>query len=159
MVNPMTAKGDLIAGGTAGAATRLGVGSNGQVMTADSAQTLGVKWATPAASGGSPPNVNPQTGTTYTLALTDAPAASSSQGIVTISNAAAIALTVPLHASVAWLTGTVFQVIQLGAGQITVSCPGGSLVSAGSLATRAQYSAILLTYLGSDLWSVGGDLA
>lgn len=39
----MTTKGDLAAYGTAVA--RLGVGTNGQVLTADSGETLGVKWA------------------------------------------------------------------------------------------------------------------
>lgn len=42
---PTTTKGDLIAFSTVNA--RLAVGSNTQVLTADSAQTLGVKWATP----------------------------------------------------------------------------------------------------------------
>lgn len=44
------AKGDLIAFGTSW--TRLPVGSNGQVLTADSSQPLGVKWATPSGGGG-----------------------------------------------------------------------------------------------------------
>lgn len=43
------AKGDLIAGSAADAAGRLAVGSNGQVLTADSAQSLGVKWASGSA--------------------------------------------------------------------------------------------------------------
>ncbi|HEY1897558.1 MAG TPA: hypothetical protein VGG62_14860 [Terracidiphilus sp.] len=43
MVDPMTTKGDLVVRGTATA--RLPVGTNGQVLTADSTQTLGVKWA------------------------------------------------------------------------------------------------------------------
>jgi hypothetical protein len=44
------AKGDLVAASGADAAAKLTVGSNGQVLTADSAQTLGIKWA--AAAGG-----------------------------------------------------------------------------------------------------------
>jgi hypothetical protein len=40
-------KGDLAAASGADAAGKLVVGSNGQVLTADSAQTLGIKWAAP----------------------------------------------------------------------------------------------------------------
>lgn len=44
------AKGDLIAASGADTAARLAIGTNGQVLTADSAETTGMKWAT--ASGG-----------------------------------------------------------------------------------------------------------
>lgn len=46
--NPMTAKGDIIAGGSSGTPTRVPVGSNGQVLTADSTQADGVSWEAPA---------------------------------------------------------------------------------------------------------------
>lgn len=57
------AKGDILVGSADDAPARLAVGSNGQVLTADSASSLGVKWATPAAGGGS-------AATAYTPVLT-----------------------------------------------------------------------------------------
>jgi hypothetical protein len=45
------AKGDLLVGTADNAISRLGVGTNGQVLTAASAETGGVKWADPAAVG------------------------------------------------------------------------------------------------------------
>ena len=46
-VNIIDAKGDLLIGSANNAADNLAVGSNNYVLTADSAQTLGVKWAAP----------------------------------------------------------------------------------------------------------------
>jgi hypothetical protein len=46
---PLTTKGDLLATAAAGALARLPVGTNGQVLTANSAATDGIDWETPAA--------------------------------------------------------------------------------------------------------------
>jgi hypothetical protein len=47
--SPLTTKGDLYTFSTVDA--RLGVGTNGHVLTADSAQATGLKWAAPAGGG------------------------------------------------------------------------------------------------------------
>jgi len=49
----LTTKGDLVVATANNTASRVGVGSNDQVLTADSSTASGVKWATP--SGGSAP--------------------------------------------------------------------------------------------------------
>ena len=46
---PLTTKGDLFTFSTVDA--RLGVGTNGHVLTADSTQSVGIKWAAPAGGG------------------------------------------------------------------------------------------------------------
>ena len=48
-VSPLTTKGDLYGFSTLDA--RIPIGANNTVLTADSAQSLGLKWATPAAGG------------------------------------------------------------------------------------------------------------
>jgi len=48
MATAIDAKGDLIGGTGADTFSRLAVGANGTVLTADSAETTGLKWAAPA---------------------------------------------------------------------------------------------------------------
>ncbi len=97
---------------------------------------------------------NAQTGTSYTLVLTDS-------GItVTLTNAAAIALTVPTHASVAYATGATIVIGQRGAGQVTVAGAGGVTVNSrgSALKLAGQYAYATLIYIGSDVWDLTGDV-
>lgn len=53
-INPsiVTTKGDILVATGSGTIVRQGVGSNGQLLSADSAEADGVKWVNPPASGG-----------------------------------------------------------------------------------------------------------
>jgi hypothetical protein len=98
--------------------------------------------------------INAQTGTTYTLALSDA------HDLVTLSNASAIALTVPTGASVAFVIGDQVNIVQLGTGQVTVGGAGVTLRSQGSkLKLNGQYSAATLIKIGTDEWVLVGNTA
>jgi len=67
-VSPLTTKGDLYGFSTVDA--RIPIGTNNQVLTADSAQALGLKWATPASGGKVLQVVNAETTTATTIAST-----------------------------------------------------------------------------------------
>ena len=208
-----TAKGDLLAATGSGVVTRLAVGTNTQVLTADSTQATGIKWATPTSGytqptigstaipsgttvttiagltltsptiSGSPSisgatlttstltsptindpklnlSVNAQTGTTYTFVLTD------NGKLVTASNAAAQTYSIPTNASVAFPVGTQINLIQIGAGQVTVQAVTSgttTVLSAGATAAapkaRVQYSALTCIKVATDTWYVIGDIA
>lgn len=53
----VTTKGDLIVATASAAVARLGVGTDGQVLTADSTQATGAKWATPNVPGFATPAI------------------------------------------------------------------------------------------------------
>lgn len=100
--------------------------------------------------------INAQTGTSYTLVLTDGQAK-----VVTMTNAAANTLTVPANASVAFPVGTYITVIQGGAGQTTISAAGGVTLSsyAGALKISGQYAGAALIKAATDTWYVIGGLS
>jgi hypothetical protein len=101
---------------------------------------------------------NAQTGTTYTLVLTD------DGKLVTQSNASAITTTIPLNSSVAFSVGAQITISQYGAGQVTIQGTGGvTVVSTGATAatpkTRVQYSTATLIQTSVNNWLVVGDIA
>lgn len=102
--------------------------------------------------------INAQTGTSYTTVLAD------NGKLVTLTNAAAIAVTIPPNSSVAYPVGAQINMAQLGAGQVTVSGGSGvTIVSTGATAAspkaRAQYSTLTAVQTSTDNWLVMGDIS
>lgn len=96
--------------------------------------------------------LNAQTGSGYTLVLADA------GKLVTVSNASAQNLTIPLNSSVAYSTGTVIEVLNIGAGTWTLTPTGGvTLTGSTSIGTNVR---VVLTKTGTDTWyasTIGGS--
>jgi hypothetical protein len=94
--------------------------------------------------------INTQTGTTYTLVLTDR------EKLVEMNNGAGNTLTVPPNSSVAFPIGTNIEVSQYGAGLTTVA-QGAGVTIRGTLTVVAQYDVVTLIKRGTDEWyMVGG---
>lgn len=167
-ISSVTAGNGLSGGGSSGAVTL----SINTAITADlsTAQTLTnktltsptINGATIATSTLTSPKVNvginTQTGTTYTTVLDD------NGKLITLSNASAIAVTIPLNSSVSYPVGAQLNFAQLGAGQVTVSGSGGvTIVSTGATASapkaRAQYSTLTAVQTSTDNWIVMGDIS
>jgi hypothetical protein len=99
--------------------------------------------------------LNNQTGTTYTLTANDA------GQLITLTNAAAITLTVPTNATIPFVNGTQITISQNGIGQVTVAGAVGVTISGSDSATklRTQYSAATLIKTGTNSWILIGDIA
>jgi hypothetical protein len=68
-------------------------------------------------------------------------------------------LTVPTNASVAFPIGTQINIMQLGAGQITIGGAGVTFQSSGNkLKTTDQYSVATLIKTDTDTWVAVGNL-
>lgn len=114
-----------------------------------------ITWLNGALSYAPLPTVNTQTGTAYTLVLTDA------SRIVEMNNAAANTVTIPTNAVSAFPVGATIGLTQLGAGATTITASGGVTLNgaaAGSVVISGQYKGASLYKRATDAWVVQGAL-
>lgn len=181
------AKGDLIVGLSADNPSRLAIGSNNFVLTADSSQTLGVRWsALPTASTTGAGIV--QLNDTYTsTSTTQAPTANALKSVfdlkedkaLTINNQSGTSYTLvaadansklvrftsssPVTVNVPAATfsaGQQINITQFGSGQVTVAGALGVTVnSTPTLKLRVQYAAGTIVCIDASNFILYGDLA
>jgi hypothetical protein len=90
--------------------------------------------------------------TAYTLALAD------EFDLLVFNAATAIALTVPTNVNAAFPVGARVDMVQTGAGKVTVSGAGVTVHATPSAVLRAAGSAASLVKLSTDTWLLAGDL-
>ena len=147
----VTAKGDIIGATASATPDNLAVGTNGQVLTADSTQAMGIKWATPTTAD---LTLSAKTAN-YTLVAGDA------NKLITMSDAGTLTLTVP---NGVFTAGQQINVQRIGAGAVQIRNDGTTvLTSTGATSTapdlRAQYSAATIICTSSNNFTVIGDLS
>jgi len=92
------------------------------------------------------PTQNAQTGTTYTFVLIDG------GKMVTASNGSAQTYTVPLQSSVAWAADSKIDIMNIGAGTVTIVGAGGVTISGTPLTLETSKAGSLIR-TASDAWT------
>lgn len=193
------AKGDFVVGTAPNTVSRVGVGADGLVMTADSTTPTGISWTAPGVADGTvtAPKLatdavtttkiqdgavtsakiadgavtaadlavgparagfrsvqNEQSGATYTLALADL------GKLVEFTSSTQVTLTIPADSSVNFTQGDRIDIVQIGAGQVTIAGASGVVVNAydNGLKTNGQYAAATLIKRAANTWLAVGNL-
>ena len=99
--------------------------------------------------------INPQTGTTYTLALADA------GKMITSSNGSAQTFTVPPNSSVAFTVGTQIIVQNIGSANCTLAQGSGVTINSkdSNKEIDGQWAAATLIKTATNVWTLIGALA
>lgn len=162
------AKGDLLSASADNTLSVLSVGTNGQVLTANSATASGLQWSTPDVTLTNSVTltnktltapvinlaINLQT-TAYELVLAD------NGKMVEVLSSSPVTLSIPTNANQAFATGAQITILQTGTGQVTIAAttPGTTTVNGTpGLKLRAQWSSAVCIKRATDSWVVLGDL-
>lgn len=145
----LTAHGVLMGEGTS-PINASSAGTSGQVFTSGGASADGAYSSSPVIFRAIVTHA-----ADYTLALTDAGT------FQKCTKGTTQTITVPTNATIAFATGTEIDFFQQGAGQVVFAAAGGVTIQSAfsDLKVAVQFAGASLKYLGSDIWSLVGDLS
>jgi hypothetical protein len=162
------AKGDLLSASANDTLSVLSVGTNGQVLTANSATDSGLQWATPDVTLTNSAtltnktltapviniSINPQS-IAYELVLAD------NGKMVEVGSSSPLTVSIPTNATAAFATGAQITILQTGSGQVTIAATNAGTTTVNGtpgLKLRAQWSSAVCIKRATDSWVVLGDL-
>lgn len=100
------------------------------------------------------PSINLQTGTSYTLVLSDA------NNIIEMNNSSANTVTIPENSSVAFPIATTIDVVQVGTGQVSfVPASGVQLRATPGVKITDQWTGATLIKRATNEWIIIGNLS
>jgi hypothetical protein len=160
------AKGDLLSASANDTLSILSVGSNGTVLTANSATASGLAWTAPDVTLTNTATLTNKTltapvinisinqqGSSYTLVLSD------NGKMVEMSTSST--LSIPTNAAQAFAVGAQITILQTTSGQVTIAATDGGTTTVNGtpgLKLRAQWSSAVCIKRATDSWVVLGDL-
>ena len=162
------AKGDLLSASANDTLSVLSVGSNGTVLTANSASASGLAWTAPDVTLTNSAtltnktltapvinlSINPQT-VAYELVLAD------NGKMVEVGSSSPLTVSIPTNATAAFATGAQITILQTGSGQVTIAATNAGTTTVNGtpgLKLRAQWSSAVCIKRATDSWVVLGDL-
>lgn len=159
--SPLTTKGDLYGHSTVDA--RIPIGTDTYVLTADSAQTLGLKWAAPGGGGGGgvtvPTIVQIAAANTTATSVTIA-AAASGHSLIMVTNATTGQITAPTCTNVTWT-----QILTVTSGSASYyamwcgSVAGGSSGTSITMTKPGTFNSVLVIEITDTLARTAGQTA
>ena len=161
------AKGDLLSASADNTLSVLSVGTNGQVLTANSATASGLQWVTPEVTLTNTATLTNKTltapiiniainqkTTAYELILTD------NGKMVEVSSTSPVTISIPTN-STAFAVGAQITILQTNTGQVTIAATNSGttgVYGTPGLKLRAQWSSAVCIKRDTESWVVLGDL-
>ena len=160
------AKGDLLSASANDTLSILSVGSNGTVLTANSAAASGLSWTTPDVTLTNTATLTNKTLTAPVINLSINPQSSAYELVLAdngkmVEVSTSATLSIPTNLTKPFAIGAQITILQTTSGQVTIAATDAGTTTVNGtpgLKLRAQWSSAVCIKRATDSWVVLGDL-